>query len=179
MGTSINHASPDVTIWNVVAACYDKNIPLEQTATVLWRAVTTQNDILVRQLKSETVAALVQQEVVQDRKLRQTVGLPKENTIASELVKRSVQIRTAGGYKADSSLAGVFRQLTDYFVARDISGHVGARHRCKTFVEVRTFKQQLGDVIAAKVRRAEVEYNLSSRGWSESVGIVLKFLTKA
>jgi len=179
MGTSINHGSPDTTIWNVVAACYDKDIPLEQTATVLWRAVTTQNDLLVRQLKSDMVGALVQA-VLPARQAPNSTATETSgsNSIAAELAKRSMLIKAAGGYERDSSLSGLFRQLTDYFVARDISGHVGPQHRCKTFAEVRTFKRELGNVIAARVQRAEIEHELGSRRWPESVALVLKLLTK-
>ena len=182
MGTSINQGSPDTTGWTVVAACYDNDaFSTEQTAMEIWRAATAQNATFVRQLKSEVVRMFVEQKVAARQspaEVGDRVAPRKENTITSELAKRSALITEARGYGHESPIAGLFRQLTDYFVARDISGHVGPEHRCKTFAEVRAFKRQLGEIVSAKVRVAEIEHRLSTRRWSESVPILLNTLTR-
>ncbi len=170
MGTSINSSSPDTTVWNVVAACYDKDIPLDRTSIYLWRAITANNAPLVAQLTSDLAVSYV----------LGRPGHPGErgrphNSIAAELVRRGVQITRARG-PDQSMLGSVFRQLTDYFVARDIAGHVGPTHRCKTFGEVTLFKRNLGSLIEAKVARIAQKHRLTPERWSESVHIILKSL---
>jgi hypothetical protein len=179
MGTSTNQPSPDSTIWAVVSACYESDIPLEKTATFLWRAIATQNDVFVRQLKSETVASLVRQPVPTDRiSTDARVSGETKHTFVAELANRSrCALHQTPGMQQDRSLSCLFRQLTAYFVARDISGYVGPNFRCKTFAEVTRFKNQLGDVVASRVRQLEDQRILTPLKWSHSISTVLKKLS--
>lgn len=180
MGTSINQGSPNTTSWAVVAACYDNDVPIDETVIEIWRAATIQNPVFVDQLKSDAIAVLVQQPVAPseiDAVFARSFE-KKQHSIAGELAMRAVLVQAGSGKTRESPLAVFFRQMTEYFVARDISGHVGPAHRCKTFAEVTLLKSKLSDAVAGTVQAVEIQYHLSSKPWSEALPIVLKSLTR-
>ena len=93
-----------------------------------------------------------------------------------EFAKRILTLKANGGAQQDTPIAALFRQLTDYYVSRDIAGYVGPNFRCKTVSEVRAFKQQLGDAVATKVQALERREGLSRRNWHDTYQVILKKL---
>lgn len=174
MGTSINHGSPNTTGWSIVAACYDDaQIPPTEVATEVWRAATSSNEVFVEQVASEHVGAILQGKAFRNAR----DGSPTiRNSIAREFAMRAAAI-TAAGNRRESPVVTYFRQLTAYFVSRDIAGHVGPAHRCRTFAEVRAFKLKLEDVVARRVARIEEREGLAVQRWSNGVSRVIEELT--
>jgi hypothetical protein len=87
-----------------------------------------------------------------------------------------LMVKASGGAPRDTPIAALFRQLTDYYVSRDIPGFVGANFRCKTVSELRHFKQQIADAVTAKVKAIERQEGLARTSWAEAHRIVLKKL---
>lgn len=172
MGTSINHASPNTTGWSIVAACYDDaRIPPEEVATEVWRAATASNDVFIDQVSSDHVGAIL--EGVAPSRHHRLV----RNSIAGELAMRAAAIQGTETRSNESAVVTYFRQLTAYFVSRDIAGHVGPSHRCQTFAEVQTFKNKLESVVAQRVSRLEGMKGKKAQSWSENVARVIEALT--
>src|SRR5215216_4472358 len=72
----------------------------------------------------------------------------QDNTLVGEFAKRMLMVKASGGAPGDTPIAALFRQLTDYYVSRDVPGFVGANFRCKTISELRHFKQQIADAVS-------------------------------
>ena len=182
MGTSVSQRSPNTPGWRVVSACYTTNaVPVDRTAVEIWRAATKQDQSLLQQLGSETVETCINaanQRVNAESAARtiQDLSLSKQNTVIGEFAKRTLILKTNGGAQEDTPIAALFRQLTDYYVSRDIAGYIGANFRCKTLSELRAFKQQLGNAVAAKVKTLEQQERLSQRDWREAYQVILKKL---
>lgn len=181
MGTSVSHRSPDTTGWKAVAACYKfANIPPERTATEIWRAAS-RDHALTEQLASPSVAACVERGLATadraeaSRSIRE-LSLAKENTIVGEFAKRALLVKSAGGHPNESHATVLFRQLTDYYVARDIAGYVGANYRCKTVSELRSFKKSISDLVAKKVQTIERQERLENRSWTQAYPVILRRL---
>jgi hypothetical protein len=154
---------------------------VDRTAVEIWRAALRQDDSLLQQLGSPTVATCV--DAANERPTPESaartieqISLSKQNNVVGEFAKRMLLVKASGGAHGDTPTAVLFRQLTDYYVSRDIAGYVGADFRCKTVSELRNFKQQLGDTVAAKVKTVERQEQLSGRGWMETCRIVLQKL---
>ena len=182
MGTSVNQRSPNTAGWRAVSACYSaENVPLDRTALEIWRAASKQDSSLAEQLGSSTVAACVEaanQRPTPEAAARtiEEISRLKQNTVIGEFAKRMLMVKASGGAPRDTPIAALFRQLTDYYVSRDIPGFVGANFRCKTVSELRHFKQQIADAVSAKVKAIERQEGLSRTSWAEAHRIVLKKL---
>jgi hypothetical protein len=100
----------------------------------------------------------------------------KQNSLLGEFAKRAFLIKAAGGFQNESPASVLFRQLTDYFVSRDIPGCVGPGWRCKTVADVRQLKSELGSVVAKRVAAVEKRERLFSRPWKDAYKLVLKGL---
>ncbi len=182
MGTSVSQASPKTGGWKVVAACYtDESLPVERLATEIWRAALTQDKSVFEQLGSRAVQECVSQanrspdiETAMDE-ARRIHGL-KQNTLLGEFAKRALIIKASGGFKSESGTSVLFRQLTDYFVSRDIAGFVGPKYRCKTIAELKHLKDKIGDTVAKKVTLVEKSHQLSNRPWDQVYKVVLNAL---
>jgi hypothetical protein len=179
MGTSVSQRSPNTGGWRAVSACYTgESIPIDRTAVEIWRAASKQDNSLIEQLGSSTVAACVdaanRSPTPESAAITiEEISRSKENTVVGEFAKRMLMVKASGGAPADTPVAALFRQLTDYYVSRDIPGFVGANFRCKTISELRHFKQKIADIVSAKVQAAEREGRLSGRSWAETYRVVL------
>jgi hypothetical protein len=109
------------------------------------------------------------------RRLQEISG-SKENSIVGEFAKRAFLLKSAGAHKDESPAAVFFRQLTDYYVSRDIPGYVGPAYRCKTVAQLRALKQKISDEVAAKIGRVEGRFKLSSKRWKEVYPLILQRL---
>jgi hypothetical protein len=182
MGTSVNQRSPNTGGWRAVSACYTaENISVERTALEIWRAASKQDNSLIEQLGSSTVAACV--EAANERPTPETaartieeISRLKQNTVVGEFAKRMLMVKASGGAPGDTPIAALFRQLTDYYVSRDVPGFIGANFRCKTISELRHFKQQIADAVSAKVKAIDRQEGLSRRSWAEAHRVVLQRL---
>ena len=182
MGTSVSQRSPNTGGWRTVSACYTaETIPVDRAAVEIWRAALRQDDSLVQQLGSPAVTACV--DAANERPTSEAaartiekINLSKQNNVVGEFAKRMLLVKAGGGAREDTPTAVLFRQLTDYYVSRDIPGYVGADFRCKTVSELRQFKQQIGDAVAARVKTVERQERLSGKGWMEACQIVLQKL---
>lgn len=182
MGTSVSQRSPNTGGWRAVSACYTaESIPIDRTATEIWRAAAKQDDSLAQQLGSRTVTACVDAanaRATQESaaKTIEEVSLSKQNNVVGEFAKRMLMVKASGGASEDTPTAALFRQLTDYYVSRDIPGFVGEHFRCKTISELRAFKQQVCDAVATKVKAIERQERLARRSWTDAYRIVLQKL---
>jgi len=182
MGTSVSQRSPNTPGWRVVSACYTSDtVPVDRAVVEIWRAATKQDQSLLQQLDSATVETCVSaaNQRVDSRRAAQTIGelsVSKNNTVIGEFAKRMLALKSNGGAQEDTPTAALFRQLTDYYVSRDIAGYLGDNFRCKTLSELRAFKQQIGDAVAAKVKTLEIAEGLSQRNWGDAYRIILKKL---
>ncbi len=182
MGTSVSQRSPNTPGWRVVSACYSSDtVPVDRAIVEIWRAAAKQDQSLLQQLGSSTVETCVNaaNRRVDAELAARTVhelSASKQNTVIGEFAKRMLALKSNGGAQGDTPTAALFRQLTDYYVSRNIAGYVGGNFRCKTLSELRAFKQELGDAAAAKVKRLEQAERLSQRDWGDAYRMILKKL---
>jgi len=185
MGTSVSQSSPKTGGWRAVSSCYTaSNASAERTATEVWRAASHQDNSVFEQLGTGAVAECLKaaqgrlnKDAAADKIVQ--IGNLKQNTVVGEFAKRALMIKAAGGYEGETAASVLFRQLTDYFISRDVSGYVGPAYRCKTIAELRALKEQVGDAVARKVRAAERSENLGSKSWSEAYPVLLKKLQQS
>jgi hypothetical protein len=182
MGTSVSQRSPNTGGWRAVSACYtSERIPVDRAAVEIWRAASKQDNSLIEQLGSQTVAAFVDaasRRPTPESAARtiEDISRSKQNTIVGEFAKRMLMVTANGGTPTDTPAAALFRQLTDYYVSRDIPGFVGPDFRCKTTSELRQFKKQIGDAVSAKVNAIERQQKLSASSWIKKYQVVLEKL---
>jgi hypothetical protein len=185
MGTSVNQRSPNTGGWRSVSACYtNETTSTDRTALEIWRAAVTQDDSIHDQLGSELVTKCAeaaaknlgeQQTVAEVERLSSAA----DNHLVGEFAKRALLVKATGGYPDESFSTVLFRQITDYLVSRDISGHVGSQYRCKTVEDLRVFKANIADVVAAKVQAIERSQQLTSRDWKQTYPVLLQQLRTA
>ena len=182
MGTSVNQRSPNTGGWRSVAACYtNETTSTDRTALEIWRAAATQDDSIGDQLGSELVRKcaeaaaknLSQQQAIAEL---ERVSSTADNNLIGEFAKRAVLVKAAGGYREESFTTVLFRQITDYLVSRDISGYLGAQYRCKTVEDLRAFKANIADAVAAKVQAVERTQQLTRRDWNDTYPVLLQQL---
>jgi hypothetical protein len=183
MGTSVNQASPKTSGWKAVSICYTHEIPIDRTVTEIWRAASKQDNSLFEQLGSRLVSECVKASYqdLNQRSLATTIqqlNALKQNSVIGEFAKRALTIRALAAPRQESVATILFRQLTGYFISRDIPGFVGPGYRCKTVAEVTRFKDQLANAVAAKVGQIERRENLSSKPWNEAYRIILENLRR-
>ncbi|MBA2272210.1 MAG: hypothetical protein H0W20_16695 [Chthoniobacterales bacterium] len=146
----------------------------------IWRAAT-KDSALIDQLSSPAVAACVARGFAvaaqpETARAVRELSLTQRNTIVGEFAKRAMLVKSAGGHPNESHATVLFRQLTDYYVARDIAGYVGANFRCKTLSELRSFKRSISDSVAKKVQTIERQERLEGRNWTEAYPVILRRL---
>jgi hypothetical protein len=182
MGTSVSHRSPPTIGWKSISACYSSpDAPLDRTATEIWRAAFQQDESLRTQLGSQVVAdcikaaseSLPREEVKQRVK---EISATKQNSVVGEFAKRAFLLKAGGAFEGETPTAVLFRQLTDYYISRDIPGYVGPSYRCKTVAELRELKKSIGDVVAQKVNTAQRQLSLSGKPWAEVFPVILQRL---
>lgn len=182
MGTSVNQRSPNTGGWRSVAACYvNENTSVDRAALEVWRAAATQDDSIFDQLGSDLVtkcATAATQDLAEQTAIVEIERLSslRENHLVGEFAKHAVLIKAAGGHPNESFSTVLFRQITNYLVSRDISGHVGSAHRCKTVDDLRAFKASIADVVANKVQTIERREQLESRDWRQTYPVLLQHL---
>ena len=183
MGTSINQASPNTPGWKAVARCYtDAQIPINQTSAEIWRAAVTESPSLKQQLSSAVVEKCLEiasRRPSKDQALSEVKRLNqlKENSIIGELAKRAVIASSVGNFR-ESPAAALFRQLTDYFVSRDIPGYVGERFRCKNISDLRAFKSALARSVVEKVSRIETATSQQNPTWAQKLSAIVEGLKR-
>jgi hypothetical protein len=183
MGTSVNQGSPKTAGWTSVSRCYtDPRVPVAQTTAEIWRAAINQGPSLTSQLNSKLVEHCL--EIGKSKPARSEIMAQvkslnnlKDNTIVGEFAKRALISTAIGGYN-ESVATNLFKQLTDYYVARDIPGYVGSDYRCKTVSELRDFKSQLTSSVSAKVKTLEQKAIASKQNWSQTVTTILEGLKR-
>lgn len=182
MGTSVSHRSPQTVGWKAVSACYSNaDVPIDRTASEIWRAASRQDDNLQKQLGSRVVVECIDaaseslsREAVARRVAE--ISATKENSVVGEFAKRAFLLKAAGAYQGDTPAAALFRQLTDYYISRDIPGYVGPDYRCKTVADLRELKRSVGDAVARKVNAIERQLGLSGKPWAEVYPAILQRL---
>jgi hypothetical protein len=100
----------------------------------------------------------------------------KQNSVVGEFAKQAFLLKASGAYQSDSPVAVLFRQLTNYYVSRDIPGYVGPRYRCETIAQAREFKKNIADFVATKVNAVERQLRLSGKPWSAVYPVILQRL---
>lgn len=182
MGTSVSQRSPNTGGWRAVAACYaTEHISVERTVTEIWRAAFKQDSSLSEQLGSAPVAACIEaaRRSLPSEEAGRTIeqiNRAKQNNVVGEFAKRMLMLKANGGAKDETPTAVLFRQLTDYYVSRDIPGYLGEKFRCKDISQLRAFKERLAEIVAAKVQAVERREQLLEKPWHESYRIILQRL---
>jgi hypothetical protein len=182
MGTSVSHRSPPTIGWKSVSACYSSaDAPLDRTATEIWRAAFKQDENLRTQLASQVVADCIQaaSESLPPEEVKRRVkeiSATKQNSVIGEFARRAFLLKASGAYENETPTTVLFRQLTDYYISRDIPGYVGPDYRCKTVADLRELKKNVGDVVAQKVNTIQRQLRLSGKPWAEVFPAILQSL---
>lgn len=134
MGTSVSQHSPRTLGWRSVGVGYDNpNIPVKRVVQEIWRAakqslqsqlLSTLGSPLIYELaelaaKSEGAAQAYAASVA-------TISKSKQASLFTEIAKRAIIQSVAAEDKMAAFNANLFAEATDYFVSRDISGHLGS-----------------------------------------------------
>src|SRR5437899_1961787 len=117
MGTSVSQSSPPTIGWKSVSACYSSSdVPLDRTATEIWRAAFQQDESLQAQLGSQVVVecikaageSLSREEV--ERRI-QELRTAKQNSVIGEFAKQVFLLKASGAHETETPAAVLFRQL--------------------------------------------------------------------
>lgn len=134
MGTSVSQHSPRTLGWQTVATGYDDpKIPVDRVVQEIWRAAKqTLQAQLLSNLGSPLVfelAGLVANSEGPAQAYTASVAAiskSKQASLFTEIAKRAVMQSTVGEDRVAAFSANLFAEATDYFVSRDISGHLGS-----------------------------------------------------
>jgi hypothetical protein len=184
MGTSVNQHSPDIPSWRLARALLGNSeaAPADQVAE-LWRAAVADRS---RALQSELSDALLARAAGIAREARSaqealadfddTVLRSRTCNFAVELGRRALARAALAGTGAEGFAAELFAEATSYYVARDLPGFVGSKHRVQTAHEALDLKHELQQLArtAAATRRVSTD----AKKWPGYVQEVIGRLTK-
>jgi hypothetical protein len=162
VGTSTSHKSPDTTNWHAAQAAYlDERIPVQRAVQEIWRAAMNQpHGDLSDQLSAPIIALCLHtvSSVPDQRealgKLSREIALSGSVSLATDIARRAAaQAFASQEGRSNAFVASLFREATDYLVARDLPGFVGPRKRAKSASEAIALKAQLKAAAADIARR--------------------------
>ncbi|MFH1648442.1 MAG: hypothetical protein ABIA11_01760 [Patescibacteria group bacterium] len=182
MGTSVNQASPRVTNWNRVFACYsNENIPESRVINEIWRASENEKSPISDDIKSEATFSCYQA-VRESRNLGEALLRINEkliesgtNSIVTEFAKRAVPLAYMSKSPAENWKTFLFSELTNYVISRDASGFVGSRYRHKSVADLIEFKKNIGERVRGVVSSKKTDPKSLSE-WQSFVNTVIKTL---
>ena len=184
MGTSISHRSLPTLSWRSVNASYDDSrVSHERITREIWRAAkqTPDADILGG-LTSQAVysAFVIAQTTTQPfeahRKCVAMICESKNASLFVEMARRAVVQSVGKEDQASEFVANLFRETTNYFVSRDLSGHLGS-DRIRNVQDMIGFKSELINAVGESIGRLErMPKNL--KDWSVLVNRIAEKLSK-
>src|ERR1700731_4073905 len=111
MGTSVSQSSPPTIGWKSVSACYSSvDVPLDRTATEIWRAAFQQDQTLRAQLGSNLVAECMKaaSESLSPQEFQrraEELRTSKQNSVVGEFAKQVFLLKASGAHENDSPTA--------------------------------------------------------------------------
>ncbi|MFV1882976.1 MAG: hypothetical protein ACMZ7B_00595 [Balneola sp.] len=160
MGTSISHGSPRTPKWKPLHTCYENpNIPEHKVLNEVWRAADNPAEDMrwSDELKSEVIFSCLNTINSSDEISKAIKGFSqiilesKNNSIASELAKRSIPAAFNTEKPQTEWAARLFSEITNYIISRDTSGFVGENYRNKTVQELSNFKNNITSFLYTKI----------------------------
>ena len=185
MGTSVNQRSLDTLNWRMVQRTYeDPNVPISRVLQEIWRAA-------VNQESGDIAAQLAQPSIGQFAVIAERASSPAEamreagrfiteakvGSLAAEIAKRAA-VQSAGKPNARHQfMQRLFAEATNYLVARDLPGHIGAAGRIDSASNASEFRRQLSVLTAQTIESAPRPTSLDDSVWSEYVNSMVTTIT--
>lgn len=184
MGTSISHGSPRTAKWKPLHTCYENpNIPENMVLNEIWRAADnpTAEVRWSKELKSDLIFSCLK--IIKNsneistaiKGFSQIIFESKNNSIASELAKRSIPAAFNTEKPQTQWAAKLFSEITNYIVSRDTSGFVGESYRNKTIQDLSNFKNNINSFLFTKI--SDTPINIESKDdWDSFVDSTINTL---
>jgi hypothetical protein len=159
MGTSISQASPDTLNWRAVQATYRTPLPIDRVAREIWRAAM--NDAEAdwgRELVTPAVEicfALSGRELDSASAVEtagRAIARDLSASFSGELAKLALANAMAAPGGRDRFVRGMFEQVTEYLVSRDLAGFIGSRYRNATVGEANAFLDEVRGNVGERVQ---------------------------
>ena len=184
MGTSISHPSLPTLSWHSVNASYDDSrIPAERVAREIWRAAkqTPDTDVFGGLTSKAVYNAFVIAQTATEpleahKECNAMISESKNASLFIEVAKRAVVQSIGKKDQASEFVTNLFRETTNYFVSRDLPGHLGSE-RIKNVQGMIGFKNELIKKVGELVGRLEQKPR-NHKEWSTLINQIEKKLTK-
>lgn len=183
MGTSVNQHSPDIPSWRLARALLGNSdaSPADQIAEVWRAAVADRSRALEAELGDPLLAhcariaheARTAQDALNDFDM--VVVNSRTRNFAVELGRRALGRAAVAGTGAEGFGAELFAEATNYYVARDLPGFVGSKHRLQTARDALTLKGELQQLARTAARTTRIETDPTR--WRAYVQDVVRRLT--
>jgi hypothetical protein len=99
----------------------------------------------------------------------------KDNSIIVEFAKRATLVSAARQEPSKAWPKEFIGQITNYLVARDLAGHIGRDHRCKSVPEMADFKASITREVREKTPLPATPPT-DPRGWAAYVQSTMESL---
>ncbi len=156
MGTSVSRRSPETPSWRAVRATYQTDLPIERVSREVWRAASTDPSAAwVDRLGSDTVFDCFRVASQSDgpadavQRVTRLIVDRRDASLVSEIAKLAVAASAGRPDAGRLFMTSLFDHATDYLVARDLSGFVGARSRVRNVQEAIEFKRATREHVGA------------------------------
>lgn len=182
-----NHQrSPDTDNWRIVQRAYENpDVPIELALRDIWRAADNQPEgNLFAQLADPVIgslaalAAATSSPADASSEVGRVISDQNAASLAADLARRAV-MQSAGRENAQELVVErLFMEATNYFVSRDIPGHIRPGSRLESVADARAFKQEAMNITAAAVRSAPRPTSFEGQDWSSFVTTVVRAIQR-
>lgn len=184
MGTSMSHRSLPTLGWRSVNASYDDpRITPGRIAREIWRAAQqTPNADVLEQLSSQAMYSvfLIAQSTTQpldaQKRCNALISESKSASLFMEMAKRAVVKSVGKEDQASEFVSHLFRETTNYFISRDLSGHLGS-DRISSLHDMIGLKTELIRTVGESIGRLELAPK-NVRDWSTLIKRIAETLSK-
>lgn len=184
MGTSMSHPSLPTLSWRSVNASYDDSrIPPERVAREIWRAAkqTPDADVFGGLTSQAVYSAFVIAQTATEpleahRRCNAMISESKSASLLMEVAKRAVVQSVGKKDQASEFVSNLFREATNYFVSRDLPGHLGSE-RVKNVQAMIGFKSELIRKVGESIEKLE-QTPKNHKEWSTLVTRITEVLSK-
>jgi hypothetical protein len=187
MGTSISQGSSRTSIWKPLHACYSNKVISEQNVIKeVWKAADNPNESVrwSSEIKSDIIYKCYESvknsksafEAI--KKFNETINKEKNNSIAAELAKRSIQHAYSEKNRTAAWTTKLIKEISNYVISRDTSGFVGEKYRSKTVKELVNFKSSLNKELTRKLSNIETRKIDSKKQWNNFIDKTISNLKK-
>lgn len=160
MGTSTNQRSPNTPNWRAAQLAYvEPGLPIDRTIQEVWRAALNQpTGNLLQSLSTEVVSDCLRITVESESReaalarASRHIAQSGEASLGAVIAQRAVALAFAEERDRTTAFAScLFAEASNYLVARDLPGFVGAGGRASSVSEAILFKRAIRDRIMARV----------------------------